>query len=82
MEAANQLRAKCNALSDEKRSALLQRGLDVIYGYGRNTPLPPLAAVDTNMLTELGADCAANPQRDYPRQGLLGHSSYRHADGD
>jgi hypothetical protein len=41
MEAANQLRAKCNALSDEKRSALLQRGLDVIYGYGRNTPLPP-----------------------------------------
>lgn len=38
LEASNQLRAKCNGLSDEKRSQLLQKGLDVIYGHGRHTP--------------------------------------------
>jgi hypothetical protein len=38
LDAANQLRAKCNSLSDDKRSELLQRGLDVIYGHGRNAP--------------------------------------------
>ncbi|MCX6936810.1 MAG: hypothetical protein NTU80_02775 [Verrucomicrobia bacterium] len=36
--ASNQLRAKSNGLNDDKRSELLQRGLDLIYGHGRNTP--------------------------------------------